>query len=53
MTRPQDTEQEFTQLDTVEQLLTQFEQLETELEQVRQGLIHSHRLATLAPSHPL
>jgi len=44
----QDTDLNFTaQLDTVEHLLAQFEQLESELEQVRQGLIHSHRLATI------
>lgn len=35
------------ELDTVESLLLQFGQLEAELDQVRQGLIHSHRLATL------
>lgn len=35
------------ELDTVESLLLQFERLEAELDQVRQGLIHSHRLATL------
>jgi signal transduction histidine kinase len=32
---------------TVEQLLAHFEQLEIQLQQVREGLTHSHRLATL------
>lgn len=35
------------QLAQVSQLLEHFEQLETQLEQVRDGLTHSHRLATL------
>lgn len=35
------------QLATVEQLLSHFEQLEAQLQQVREGLTHSHRLATL------
>lgn len=35
------------QLAQVEQLLEHFEQLETQLQQVREGLTHSHRLATL------
>ncbi len=35
------------QLAQVEQLLEHFEQLETQLQQVRDGLTHSHRLATL------
>jgi signal transduction histidine kinase len=35
------------QLATVEQLLGHFEELESQLRQVREGLTHSHRLATL------
>jgi len=35
------------QLAQIEQLLNHFEQLETQLQEVRQGLAHSHRLATL------
>lgn len=35
------------QLATVEQLLAHFEALESQLQQVREGLTHSHRLATL------
>ena len=35
------------QLQQVEQLLVHFEQLEAQLQQVRDGLTHSHRLATL------
>ncbi len=35
------------QLAKVEQLLEHFEQLEAQLQQVRDGLTHSHRLATL------
>ena len=35
------------QLAQVEQLLTHFERLEEQLQQVRDGLTHSHRLATL------
>jgi len=35
------------QLATVEQLLVHFEQLEAQFQQVREGLTHSHRLATL------
>ena len=35
------------QLTQVEQLLEHFEQLESQLRQVRDGLTHSHRLATL------
>lgn len=35
------------EMEAVEGLLAQFEKLEAELDQVRQGLIHSHRLATL------
>lgn len=34
-------------LDTVADLLAEFEKLETQLHQVREGLTHSHRLATL------
>ena len=34
-------------LETVEHLLREFEQLESQLQQVREGLTHSHRLATL------
>ncbi len=33
--------------DTVEAMLAQFEQLERQLDEVREGLAHSHRLATL------
>ncbi|MEE9211180.1 MAG: HAMP domain-containing sensor histidine kinase [Phycisphaeraceae bacterium] len=35
------------QLDKVEQLLEHFEQLEAQFQQMRDGLTHSHRLATL------
>lgn len=35
------------ELETVESLLTEFAKLETQLQQVREGLTHSHRLATL------
>jgi len=35
------------QLAKIEQMLEQFEQLEAQLRQVRDGLTHSHRLATL------
>ncbi len=35
------------QLQQVEQLLRHFEELERQLDQVREGLTHSHRLATL------
>src|SRR3990167_3541522 len=35
------------QLAHVEQLLEHFEQLEEQFQQVREGLTHSHRLATL------
>ena len=35
------------QLAQVEQLLEHFEQLEAQLQQVRDGLTHSHRLSTL------
>ncbi len=35
------------ELDTVEHLLAEFAKLETQLQQVREGLTHSHRLATL------
>ncbi len=35
------------QLAQIEQLLEHFEQLETQFQQVREGLTHSHRLATL------
>ncbi|MEX2216657.1 MAG: ATP-binding protein [Phycisphaeraceae bacterium] len=34
-------------LETVEHLLSEFQHLETQLQQVREGLTHSHRLATL------
>jgi signal transduction histidine kinase len=35
------------EINTVEQLLAQFNQLKAQLAQVREGLTHSHRLATL------
>lgn len=35
------------EIETVGQLLTQFQQLERQLQEVREGLLHSHRLATL------
>jgi len=47
MSTPQQAQPHPDQLAQVEQLLEHFEQLEAQFQQVRDGLTHSHRLATL------